>query len=89
MTPHADLDGLGASEGVSIIWTIPANMRRTEANIFPGRQAYGLAVQPMNLPAAARGGNYDSSWLVFAFVLCLAIFLVSRLKSSGKSNDKS
>jgi hypothetical protein len=85
MTTRADLDGLGASEGASIIWSIPANMRRTEVNGFPGRQTYGMAAQPMNLPTAARTENYDSSWLVFAVVLCLAIFLVSLLKSSGKS----
>ena len=85
MTTHADLDGLGASEGALTTWSIPANMRRTEANGFPGRQSYGMATQPLNLPTAARTENYDSSWLVFSVVLCLAIFLVSFLKSSGKS----
>ena len=88
MRTHADLDGLGASEGALITWTIPANLRRTEANVFPGRQTYGMAVQPMNLPTAARTGNYDPSWLVFAVVLCLAIFLVSRLKSNDKTNGR-
>jgi hypothetical protein len=89
MIAHADLDGLGALEGASIIWTIPANMRRDQAGGFPGRPAYGMAVQPMNLPTAARSGNYDSSWWFFAAVVCLAIFLVSRLKSSGKTNGRS
>ena len=32
---RADLDGLGASEGASITWTIPANMRRDQADGFP------------------------------------------------------
>jgi hypothetical protein len=85
MRTHADLDGLGASEGALITWTIPANMRRTEANGFPGRQAYGMAVQPLNLPTAARTENYDRSWWFFAVVLCLAILLVSRLKSNEKN----
>jgi len=78
MITHADLDGLGASEGALITWTIPSNMRRTMG-------PEGGWVSPMNLPTAARTGNYDSSWWVFAVVLCLAFFLVSRLKSGGRS----
>lgn len=90
---HADLDGLGASEGALITWTIPANMRRSSVDAFPGRRGSGMAVgmpvQPMNLPTAARTGDDGESWLALVVVLCLAILLVSRLKANDKSKDKS
>jgi hypothetical protein len=42
----------------------------------------------MNLPTAARTGSYDTTWLAFAIVLCLALLLVSLLKTHDKPKDK-
>jgi len=42
----------------------------------------------MNLPTAARTGSYDTTWLAFAIVLCLALLLVSLLKTRDRSNGK-
>jgi hypothetical protein len=42
----------------------------------------------MNLPTAARTGSYDRTWLAFAIVLCLALLLVTLLKTNDKSKDK-
>jgi len=88
---HADLDGLGASEGALITWPIPANLpgnvrsgfpgRRSSADGFPARRrgyamAVGMAAQPVNAPSAARSGINAASWLKLGVVLCLAILLV-------------
>jgi hypothetical protein len=89
LTTKADLDGLGASEGALLTWTIPASLSGAQLNSFPGRQTYGMPVEPMNLPTAARTGNDGESWLALVVVLCLAILLVSRLKANDKSKDKS
>jgi len=87
LTTHADLDGLGASEGALIIWTIPASLG-SAFQVAPVRPAYETAPQPMNLPTAARTGSYDTTWLAFAIVLCLALLLVSLLKTHDKPKDK-
>jgi len=76
----ADLDGLGASEGALITWTISASLGKT-FEVAPGPPADATPAQPMNLPTAARAGSNDRLWLAFAIVLCLAVLLVSLLKT--------
>jgi hypothetical protein len=83
----ADLDGLGASESALITWTISAGLGRT-FETAPVRPAYETPARPMNLPTAARTGSYDRTWLAFAIVLCLALLLVTLLKTNDKSKDK-
>jgi len=77
---HADLDGLGASEGALITWPIPANLPGNVRSGFPGRRGYamvaGMAAQPAQAPSAARSGINAASWLKLGVVLCLAILLV-------------
>jgi hypothetical protein len=88
LTTRADLDGLGASEGALITWTIPDGLPGARLNGLPGRPAYGTTAQPMNLPTAARTGNNGTIWPAFAVVLCFALLLVSRLRTNDQSKDK-
>jgi hypothetical protein len=82
---HAELAGLGASEGAAITWTIPADLPQTLRGLSRGGQRYGTVVRPLNSPTAPAAGNDGASWWVLSIVLGLAILLVSRLKSNEKS----
>ena len=85
ISTRADLGGLGASEGALVTWTIPADLRRTLLDGSHGPRPSGTIVQPLNSATAARTDNHAASWWVLALVLCLALFLVSRLKSNDKN----
>jgi len=79
---RADLGGLGPSEGALVTGAIPANLSGSLRGGFPGVQPDGTAPLPFSPATTARTGNSDATWWVFALILCLAIFLVSRLRSN-------
>jgi hypothetical protein len=81
---RADLGGLGTLEGAPLAWAIPAGVSGTQPGGSPGVQPAETDSLPFNLATAARPGNTGVKWWAFALVLCLALFLVSRLKSNAK-----
>lgn len=85
ISTRADLAGLGSSEGALVRWAIPANLTRTLRNDFAGAPPDQTGVRPPNAATVVRTAERRGPWLALVCLVCLAIFLVSRLKSNDKS----